>query len=64
MTLSLYEGAKRVYSERIVDRSYQRYHVELQLKKDECFYFIVDPNENGQGDYAEDLNMTVKKMSA
>ena len=64
VTLSIYEGTNRVYSEGIADWSYNRYHVELQLKKDECFYIIVDPNENGQGDYAEGLNMTVKKMTA
>lgn len=63
MTVSFYEGNRKIYSETMRDYLYPHYTMQAELKKEECFYLIVDPNENGLGDEIWELNVVAQKTN-
>lgn len=64
LTVSLYGGSKAIYSEKIENYRYFELHAEVDMEKDECFFIIVDPNESGESDLAEELDVFIQRQIA
>lgn len=63
VTISIYGGEKKIYSERLENLSWFGYHMEVKLEKDSFYYLIIDPNKNGLSDFAQELDVLIKKVS-
>ncbi len=63
VTISVLAESKRIYSESIKSLEGVTYHIKVKLEQDESLYLIVDPNNNGLSDFAEELDIVIKKIN-